>query len=358
MGFQMFTRMRQQLTALLADREPLRLTIQTTLAVAAAYVLALVLRLPDPSWSVFSAIFVLQASVGGTISTAIDRVLGALIGMVVGLVCLATIGFGEWRTLVSLAVSVGIMAMISGYRPRYSYGLVAVAMLVVAPDFEMVEGALLRAAAIALGSVCGAVAGAVIMPVHAHQRARYHLGLAVGYCGDLLNASMGRARSGEEADLVSIHESVAGELKKAQEMMDQSRKRAEANGRPTRNRRVHRELDRLWYTLALADRASSRPLEQDLMAHLDTASDEAMKTCCRYLHEFGRAYAENTDLPQAEGLNGPLTALLDAVRDLRSQRATLDRDLADVERLFTLSFAWEQVAENIRTLAEAAEKEG
>ncbi|MBS9720897.1 FUSC family protein [Tianweitania sp. BSSL-BM11] len=349
----MLKRLREQLTPLFANREPMRLAVQTIIAVAAAYLLALILRLPDPSWSVFSAIFVLQLSVGGTINVAIDRVVGAVIGMIVGLICLAIIGFGEWHTLLSLAISVGIMALVSGYWPRYNYGLVAVAMLVVAPDFEMVEGAFWRAAAIALGSCCGAIVGAVIMPVRAHQRARYHLGQAVCLCGNLLNASMGRARSGEKADLIAIHDTIAAELRKAQDMMTQSRKRPGTQGWPARNWRVYREVDRLWYTLALADRSSSMPLAQDLMAHLDTASDEAMKSCCHYLHDFGHAYAAGNDVPQAEGLNGPLAALHDAVVELRSQRMTLDRDLREVERLFTLSFAWEQVAENIKSLAEA-----
>ena len=108
------------LVGLMHNHEPLRLTLQTTVAVAAAYVLAVLVHLPSPSWSVFSAIFVLQTSVGGTLRTAIDRITGAVIGLAVGIACLYTFGFGEqWRTLLALAVSVSTMSLLAGFYPRY-----------------------------------------------------------------------------------------------------------------------------------------------------------------------------------------------------------------------------------------------
>ena len=39
--------------------------------------------LEDPSWAVFSALFVVQANVGGTIGSALWRIAGALIGAVI-----------------------------------------------------------------------------------------------------------------------------------------------------------------------------------------------------------------------------------------------------------------------------------
>ena len=49
-----------------------------------AYVLAELFALPQGYWAVFSAIIVIQASVGGSVKATIDRVIGTIGGAVAG----------------------------------------------------------------------------------------------------------------------------------------------------------------------------------------------------------------------------------------------------------------------------------
>ena len=62
----------------------LRQAIQTTVAACLAYVVAELLGLPQGFWAVMTAILVTQANVGASLGLAVDRLLGSLLGVVVG----------------------------------------------------------------------------------------------------------------------------------------------------------------------------------------------------------------------------------------------------------------------------------
>ena len=65
-----------------ANAAALRLGFRMTFAGLAAYVLAELLALPRGYWAVFSAIIIVQASIGGSVKATIDRVIGTIGGAV------------------------------------------------------------------------------------------------------------------------------------------------------------------------------------------------------------------------------------------------------------------------------------
>jgi hypothetical protein len=67
-----------------ANAAALRLCFRMTVAGLLAYVLAEFFALPQGYWAVFSAIIVMQASVGGSVKATIDRVIGTIGGAVAG----------------------------------------------------------------------------------------------------------------------------------------------------------------------------------------------------------------------------------------------------------------------------------
>jgi uncharacterized membrane protein YccC len=67
-----------------ANAAALRLCFRMTVAGLVAYVLAELFALPQGYWAVFSAIIVIQASVGGSVKATIDRVIGTIGGAIVG----------------------------------------------------------------------------------------------------------------------------------------------------------------------------------------------------------------------------------------------------------------------------------
>jgi uncharacterized membrane protein YccC len=67
-----------------AKAAALRLCLRMTVAGLLAYVLAELFSLPQGYWAVFSAIIIMQASVGGSVKATIDRVIGTIGGAVAG----------------------------------------------------------------------------------------------------------------------------------------------------------------------------------------------------------------------------------------------------------------------------------
>ena len=67
-----------------ANAAALRLCFRMTVAGLLAYVLAELFTLPRGYWAVFSAIIIVQTSVGGSVKATIDRVIGTIGGGVAG----------------------------------------------------------------------------------------------------------------------------------------------------------------------------------------------------------------------------------------------------------------------------------
>ena len=70
----------------LLQQDDIRTTLQTAVAVLIAYCIMALTGLDSPSWAVFSALFVVQANVGGTIGSALWRIAGALLGAAIAVV--------------------------------------------------------------------------------------------------------------------------------------------------------------------------------------------------------------------------------------------------------------------------------
>jgi uncharacterized membrane protein YccC len=337
----------------LHKHEAVRQALQMVVAVTIAFVASVALGLREPSWAVLSALLVVQGSVGGTVTGAFNRVVGAAIGLALGLLIILVLGVEEWRQLVSLVIAVGVMAVIAGHWQRLRYGLVTVAILVVAPGQELFEDSLLIAGEVAIGAVSGALAGAVVLPVAAHRSALRHLGRAVQACGRLLKASMQELAADGEEDVSALQEEIKNELDEAREMMSQSRRTRPSRHLPSQFEML-RHVDRLWYTLALVNRLRGRRLPDAAMQRVREPLEKATEAAADYLEELGSTIAAaERPAPAPERLES-VSQLVAAVDDLRDRDLVPSASEDEAEALFTLSFVWQQINSNTGDLAACA----
>lgn len=212
-----------RLKILLASDEH-RVSVQTTAAVLLAFVATLFMGRENMSWGVFSALFVVQASVGGTVSSGLERVAGAILGAAVGVLAVLLPIDGLMGTLVSLLIGVSVMSLVSARWPKLAYGLVTVTIIIVAPDFYVVEGAMEKIAAIGIGSACGVAAALAVFPVSARRRADRHLAEALRGCGRLLDEYFRCMQSNDNKDDVAKADAdVSHALRRARDMSRQAR---------------------------------------------------------------------------------------------------------------------------------------
>ncbi|MEO3435189.1 FUSC family protein [Inquilinus sp. CAU 1745] len=339
---------------------PSRFSIQAAVAALTAYGLTLLTGVENVSWAVFAALFVVHVSVGGTLEAAVGRLVGGFIGLLLGLTCLFTIGSGEWRTPLSLIVAVGTMSFIAGCRPGLSYGLVTTAILILAPGFEIVEGALLKGAAIAIGTLAGSAAATLILPMPARRGAARHLAEALRGYGELLEAIQETFVRGGWTDLIPLHNKIADELAQARSMAGQSLtswfsgNRDDKEGSPLS---LVGKVERIWYTLAILDRLSGRgfPAQADLLLE---PSEEATHAYRDYFRKLADSLDDSGKRPSMNALRQVRDRLLGELDHLRRENRTSDLPRKDMERIFVLGFAWQQLSNSVESLAGAMDSDG
>jgi uncharacterized membrane protein YccC len=92
-------------------------------------VIADALALPQGYWAVFTALIIVQGSVGGTLAAGLDRFIGTVTGAVLGAAVALT---GEiWRVpqVLRLMLAVAPVALLAARRPSFRIAPVTAAIL-------------------------------------------------------------------------------------------------------------------------------------------------------------------------------------------------------------------------------------
>ena len=108
----------------------LRLAIQTTIAACLSYVIVDALGLPQGFWAVMTAILVTQANVGASLGLAAERLVGSLLGVVVGGAVAVALADAQELKFAGLAVTVLVLGFFSARRPSLRIACVTAAIVV------------------------------------------------------------------------------------------------------------------------------------------------------------------------------------------------------------------------------------
>lgn len=333
---------------------PARVAIQTAAAAVATFGLFHVSGLPQVSWAVISALFVIQPNVGGTLGAALGRIAGSMLGTVLGLACVLVLEASPWTIAFGLLVATASLGFITDFRPDLRYGLVPAAFILLAPYGDVVEKAWHGAAAIGIGAVIKTLSGLVVFPEPAHRALERQLGKALGRCGDLLAATVASLLGESNRDRIdAANDKIEAEIWAAGGIAAQSRypsrmRRHRAHPRP---RALLRTVERLWHSLLLMARADRAPLPEEPRHELAPALNAFAATGSAYLKSLGAALAKNRTPAAPEGTLERVQELEEALRRLRRQGAFGSSDSSQTERIFTLAFAVQELSRNFCEVA-------
>ncbi len=332
--------------------DPVRKAVQTALAAVLSLAVMRVAGLPEASWAVISAVFVMQPSAGGTVGSVLDRILAALGGTAIGLALLFLMGNDGWRAPAALVVAAAAVELAAWRRPGWRFGHVPAAILILS---DMAGGVMAtaawRALAIALGAVVAALVALSVLPEPAHRRLRGHLAAALRRCGALLTAAVDELLGAGEADLMPMHGDAQAHLEQAATLAGQSRRRRfHRAGGPEFALLVH-AVQRLWHSLVILDRVDGQPLPETPRRRLAAPLRALARDGCGYLDAAAEALEAGEAPPAPDSVQdrlGDLTATLDA---LRCEIDAADLPVREAQRLFALGFALEQLTATFDGLA-------
>jgi hypothetical protein len=152
-------------------RAELRLVIRALTAAALSLVIADVLALPQSYWAVFTALIIVQGSVGGTLAAGLDRFIGTLAGAVLGAAVALTGEFWRVPQVLLLLLAVAPVALLAAIRPSFRIAPVTAAILLLTTpsNASPIISAMDRVLEIALGTVIGIVVSIFVLPSRARR---------------------------------------------------------------------------------------------------------------------------------------------------------------------------------------------
>ena len=153
-------------------RLEIRHGMRITVAGLASYALAEWLQLPQGYWAVFTAVLVVQGSVGGSWKAAVDRLAGTLLGAIYGAIVAGLIPHGDAVALgIALAISLTPLSLLAAFNPAYRVAPIT-AIILLLGSAGVTEGpilaAILRTIEVALGSLLGVIVSIFVLPARAH----------------------------------------------------------------------------------------------------------------------------------------------------------------------------------------------
>ena len=310
-----------------AYRPQLRFCLRTTVAGLLALAVARSFNFPlHGLWAVLTAVVVTQVSVGGSVRATIEYVIGTLSGAVYA----AAIGvLIPHTTVISqagvLVLAVAPLSLAAAINPSFRVApFSAVIVLLIGGELgeTPIVAAVTRVLEVAVGGAVAMVVSLLVFPERVHK-------LGLGAAAKILR---------QMADVLPKHERIVTLTR---------------NPEPAP---LSRTLLRLRHDLVILARAAARPLPEALAQRLGPLIARVAATASEFLRESATALVEHRDPPLLAPGNAALTAFDSEVVALRSEGLTRPLSTDEVERLFALGFALDQLFRDFADLAQRVQE--
>jgi uncharacterized membrane protein YccC len=346
---------RRALAAALARQGELRHAVRVSVAVGAAFALGAVLRLPQAYWMVFTAVIVVQTSIGGTITASIERFMGTVVGGLVG----ACAAYLRAQTLVQeglvLSAAIAVLAFAAAVRPSLRVAPITAAIVLVggsAPHADPLATALWRVLEIFIGSAVGVAATLLVFPARADRTVRERVARTCEQLAELIALYADRigAQADDAEELHRAHQATRKSLASVEQALTEAaRERASGFSAPSIPDALFRSLSRVRSDSVSLGRALAQPLPgpaAEALAGPGAGLMDAMAEELRRCAAAARAAGE----PEPGGLDQPRAAFEEAFERARQAKLTWDMSFDDAARVFGLAFALQSLQANLADL--------
>jgi uncharacterized membrane protein YccC len=349
---------RRALAAALARQGELRHAVRVSAAVGVAFSLGAILRLPQSYWMVFTAVIVVQTSIGGTITASLERLLGTAVGGLVG----AGAAYLKAQTVLAeglvLSGAIALLAFAAAVRPSLRVAPITAAIVLVGgntPHADPLQTALWRVLEILLGGAIGVAATLLIFPARAGRTATLRVAQTCEQLAELIALYAGRLRepsAGEDEALHLAHQGTRKSLASVEQALTEAaRERASGfrdSGIPDG---LFRSLSRARSDVVMVGRALAEPLPAAAAAALAAPVAQLLDALALELREAAAALRDGTE-PEPSRLDRPRAGFEAAVEQARQARITSDMSFDTAARVFGLVFALDSLIANLADLRE------
>ena len=338
-------------------RAQLRLCLRVTVAALLAFVLAQPLDVPlSGLWAVLTAIVVTQISVGGSLQATTEYVVGtigwAIYASAIALLVPHTTGVG---LALGLALTMAPLAFLAAVSPRFRVAPFT-GVLVLMVSHQLGEGpitaALYRLLEVAIGGLSAIVVSLLVLPERAHALEIEAAARALDLLAQALPKLMaGFMRKRDERAIREIQDGIGQAVLRLQNMAgDAQRERLTYLAPQADPAPLSRTLLRLRHDFIIIARAGLAPLPECFAALLGPPLEHIGANVSEYLGRSAGALRQRRPPPPLAPVRTALEPYAGQIAALRSEGLTRDLPSSDLERIFAVGFALEQLHRNLLDL--------
>ena len=345
-----------------AYRSQLRFSLRMTAAGLVALIVAQSLTLPlHGLWVVLTAVVVTQMSVGGSLRATIEYTIGTLGGAIYA----AAIGVlvphaGAIAQGSVLALTIAPLAFVAAINPNFRvapFSAVLVLLLSGQLGEGPIESAFTRFLEVALGGAIAIIVSLLVFSQRAH-----HLGAEAAaqilqrMAKDFPELLAGFTRRLDANKIRQLQDDLGRSVIAFQEIAAEAkRERLVSLGSEPDPGPLSRTLLRLRHDFVIIGRAVT-PLPSDIAQRLDPLLSRLRDDVSEFLGGSATALILRRNSPSLQPAEVALKAYGLAISSLRNEGLTRALSNSEVERLFALSFALEQLHHNLIDLARCVQE--
>lgn len=332
-----------------------RLEIRHGLRIAAgglaSYAAGHLLGLPQVYWAVFTAVLVVQGSIGGSWKASTDRFVGTLFGAAYGAAVATLVPHDNPFTLgVALAVSLLPLALLSAFNPAFRVAPITAIILLLGSAGAAegpIRAALLRTLEVALGGFFGMAVSLFLFPARAHVLLGRAADKVLQRLSELfpdLIAAISEQCNPEQ--LLTKQDRVRATLSELESIVTEAaRERRNHFSEDVDPEPIARTLRRVRHDLVLIGRIAAEPVIANPSATAQNCLCQFRVTGSAYLAALGDAFAGRHLPPPGTNLDPPIGQLLAVLEQMEPG-----------ERVVALRFCLQQFRRNLFDLHQRADE--
>jgi uncharacterized membrane protein YccC len=318
-------------------RDLLRVGLQTGLATALIYGLMQWQAPENMSWAIIAGLFTIGLSADATYYSARGRIIGAMLGIALGL----TAAWGiPGPALIGLMLAVMAANMVATLWPSLRYAAVTAAIVALAPT-PAAENAAQKGTAIVVGTLIAAGTSFIAWPTFGRRRVIQELHCALVDCRDLLKiiAEDVTAETREARD--TVHVRFLRHLETCHSQIATTRFHPALPG-GAKLRDATTAVEKLWHAIGVLDRAvfdEQRAMGMSIMTNLHQPISKVVRSCEAELAWIVAKLCGHTPPANSRDLRSAIAAARTAVRNL----APTDAKESQMRGLHAVLFAIDEI---------------
>jgi uncharacterized membrane protein YccC len=350
---------------IVAYRRQLRFCVRTTVAGVSAFAIARSLNFPlHGLWAALTAVVVTQVSIGGSLRATIDYFIGSLGGAIYAAAIGVLIPHSTAPMLAFvLALAIAPMALAAAINPSFRVAPFSAALVLLIGG-ELGEtpivSAVVRLSEVVLGGAVAMAASILVFPERAHKLGLETAAQILTKMADLLCKLLsGFQQTLDSVEIAPIQDALGRSVLAFQALTDEAkRERIVSFARDPDPAPLSRTLVRLRNDLVILSRAAASPLPEAIAHRLGSQIASISAEASDFLGESATALTEKRGPPSLARVDAALSAFNSEVTALRSEGLTRALTTDEVERLFALGFALEQLFGHFADLAQRIQEYG